>query len=165
MSQYGRNANTLLAVLNIKNQNKVFPKCNLRHHRERLNSRASGRPVLVELWLKRLAPKSQLFSLNLMPFSYLIRTKESTAGSPSGRPFLPPTSWLALARVPLNQFNYESSGASTTEKNFPLVQFCSICNENTTKSSLTKHLPTTFHFSSSSVLFRGTLAVVTTLHW
>lgn len=119
----------------------------------------------VEPWLKRLALKSQLFSLNLMSFSYLIRTKDSTAGSLSGTTFLPSTSRLALARVPLNQFHYESSGASHTKKNFPLVQPCYIGNENTTELNMTKHLSTTYQLSSSSVLFRLKLAVVPTLRW
>lgn len=53
-----------------------------------LKSRASGRPAPVELWLKRLALKSQLFSPNLVPFSYLIRTKTSTAGFSQWEDFL-----------------------------------------------------------------------------
>lgn len=76
----------------------------------------------VERWLKRLALKSQLLSLNLMPFSYLIRTKGSTAGSLSGKTFLLSTSPLAFARVPLNHFNYDSRGASASKKNVGLVQ-------------------------------------------
>lgn len=123
----------------------MFRKCNLTHHRERAKSqwRASVAGAAAQ---EISAEVAAVFSKSDAVFIF-----NKNKGQHGGVLSVGELSRLRLAllRVPLNHFNYESSGASPTKMNFPVVQSYLIGNENTTVLTISSHLS----FPSSSVVF------------